>query len=181
MVFDKVIKYNSCILHSWIKSHESGTLHYCIFIAKSHGCDVSEGCVKLLPESPVHLCTLAAAPFALQTFSMKFLSLILSSSSCLKAEQEWEAVSRPWAHLFSGMYLHFGGRYLTPLDQLTPMHAFNPPNSMAATNQCLALASCRHLVSMVHGLCFKQRSVLGLKTFTPMCAPRAIEKLLGKD
>ena len=98
MVFDKVIKYNSCILHSWIKSLKSGTLRYCIFIARFLEASrepqvrhVSEGCVKFLARSPVHLCTLAAAPCALQTSSIKRLSLLLSSSSCLKAEQEREA------------------------------------------------------------------------------------------
>lgn len=98
MVFDKVVKYNSCLLHSWIKSLKSGTLRYCIFIARfletstelqvQHLC---QGCVKLLTGFPVHFCTPAAAPCTLQTSSIKGFSLLLLSSSCLKAEQEWEA------------------------------------------------------------------------------------------
>lgn len=133
MVLDKAIKYNSSILHSWIKSFKSETLHYWIFTVRFLEASgepqvqhVPEGSVKLLAGSSVHLCAIGAAPRAFQTSSIKDLSLLLSSCFCLKAEQEWEAESDPGNICSLVCTCIFGDWRLTSLDQLTPAWACSP-------------------------------------------------------
>lgn len=151
MVFDKVIKYNSCILHSWIKSFKSGTPHYCIFIARfleasrePQVWDASGGSVKLLAGAPVHSssCSMRISDILHKGHFLPYVTILLP-----QGRAGIRSRPRPWAHLFSGLCLAFWRLMSDPAGPAHPTVCIQPPKPMVATNRCLALASSHH----VHG------------------------------